>query len=107
ATCPFHFKFSIGHYGSGSSPDDVQFNRPQSLALDLKRQELIVTDACNHRLGRFTLDGKLIAWISSPAQVGALPGQFSYPYGLALLDDGSALIAEFGGNRVQHIDLQN
>jgi DNA-binding beta-propeller fold protein YncE len=104
--CPFHFKYSIGHYGSGASPSDIQFNRPQSLALDLKRQELIVTDACNHRIGRFTFDGKLITWISGPDKVGSQPGQFSYPYGLALLDDGSALVSEFGGNRVQHIDLE-
>jgi DNA-binding beta-propeller fold protein YncE len=103
--CPFHYKFSIGHYGSGTSPYDIQFNRPQSLAIDLARQELIVTDACNHRIGRFTLEGKLIAWISGPDQVGKAPGQFMYPYGLCLLDDGTALVAEFGGNRVQHIDV--
>jgi DNA-binding beta-propeller fold protein YncE len=103
--CPFKFKFSIGHFGSGTSPDEIQFNRPQSMAIDLKRQELIVTDACNHRIGRFTLDGKLLAWISGPDQIGPEPGHFSYPYGLCLLDDGSALVSEFGGNRVQHIAL--
>jgi hypothetical protein len=105
AECPFHFKFSFGHYGSGASPDDVQFNRPQSMAIDLERRELIVTDACNHRLGRFTLDGKLIAWISGPDETGPEPGHFMYPYGLCLLEDGSALVAEFGGNRVQHVEL--
>jgi hypothetical protein len=105
AECPFRFKFSFGHYGSGESPDDVQFNRPQSMAVDMERRELIVTDACNHRLGRFTLDGKLIAWISGPDQAGPEPGHFQYPYGLCLLDDGSALVAEFGGNRVQHVEL--
>ncbi len=105
ANCPFKFKFSFGHYGSGASADDVQFNRPQSMAIDSTRHELVVTDACNHRLGRFTLDGKLIAWVSGPDLVGPEPGHFAYPYGLALLDDGTALVAEFGNNRVQHIAL--
>jgi hypothetical protein len=105
AACPFKYKFAIGHYGSGTSPDDIQFNRPQSMAIDLNRRELIVTDACNHRLGRFTLDGKLIAWISGPDQTGEEPGHFKYPYGLCLLEDGTALVSEFGGNRVQHIDV--
>jgi DNA-binding beta-propeller fold protein YncE len=75
------------------------------MAIDLERRELIVADACNHRLGRFTLEGKLIAWISGPDQAGPEPGHFQYPYGLCLLDDGSALVAEFGGNRVQHVEL--
>jgi len=105
APSPFKFKFAFGSQGESSSADNIQFNRPQSLAVDLKRQELIVNDACNHRIGRFTFDGKLIAWINPDCRPGQAPGQFGYPYGLALLNDGTALIAEFGNHRIQRIDL--
>lgn len=97
------FLFSFGTLGDG--PD--QFNRPQSIAIDADRGELVVTDATNHRLGRFTLDGQLIAWIGSPQTAGHAPGSFMYPYGLYLPGDGTALVAEFGNHRIQHIDLDS
>jgi hypothetical protein len=105
ATSPFEFKFSFGRQGSGTAPEPVEFNRPQSIAIDLGQRELIVNDACNHRIGRFTLEGKLIAWINAGGEIGQLPGQYAYPYGLALLGDGTALVSEFGNSRVQHVDL--
>lgn len=97
------FITSFGSLGSG--PD--QFNRPQSIALDADRGELVVADATNHRIGRFTLQGKLIAWIGSPDTAGRAPGSFQYPYGLTLVGDGTALIAEFGNHRIQHINLES
>lgn len=99
------FLFAFGQFGSGSQAEPVQFSRPQSVAIDEVRRQLVVTDACNHRVGVFTLEGQLIRWISSPEQAGDAPGHFNYPYGLALLKDGSALITEFGGARMQQIDL--
>ncbi len=101
----FHFVRSFGHFGSGDTKADVQFSRPQSLAIDTRTSELIVNDACNHRVGRFTLEGELITWYGRSDDPSAAPGRFKYPYGLALLGDGSALIAEYGNNRVQRIDL--
>lgn len=101
------FLFSFGEEGSGASADPVQFARPQSIAIDHDRRELYVTDSSNHRVGRFTLDGELIAWIGRDGALpGEAPGEFRYPYGLALLDDGTLLVSEFGGNRVQRIDPQ-
>ena len=32
--------------------------------------------------------------------------RFNYPYGLCLREDGTALVCEFGGGRVQWIDLE-
>lgn len=98
----FEFVRAFGTIGSSDSPGNIQFSRPQSIALDFDRRELVVVDACNHRIGRFTFEGELVAWIGS---VGQDPGQLSYPYGLMLLTDGSALVAEFGNNRVQRLDL--
>ncbi|CAG0993819.1 hypothetical protein PHYC_02447 [Phycisphaerales bacterium] len=96
----FVYRFSFGKFGSGLG---VEFNRPQSMEIDPQRNELIVTDACNHRLGRFTLDGELIAWIGGG--IGKGVGQMQYPYGLVLLGGRRAMVAEFGGNRVQVFDL--
>jgi hypothetical protein len=107
----YTFVSSFGTFGSANSPVGsegtvIQFNRPQSMVIDVKRQELYVTDSCNHRLGRFTLDGKLLGWVSSPEEVGQAAGAFNYPYGITLLDDGSVLVAEFGNSRVQRVEMQ-
>jgi len=94
----YRFLFSFGEPGEGLEPRAVEFARPQSLVIDAERRELLVTDACNHRLGRFTLDGELIGWVG-----GA--GSFNYPYGLELLDDLTVLVTEFGGSRVQRVEV--
>jgi hypothetical protein len=101
--------FAFGHWGDGTdeTADEVQFSRPQSLAIDAAKRELVVTDSCNHRVGRFTLDGKLVKWFGSAETAGDGPGRFRYPYGLHLMGDGTALVAEYGNNRVQRIDLEN
>ncbi|MFZ4575575.1 MAG: hypothetical protein ACOYN0_14350, partial [Phycisphaerales bacterium] len=101
----YRFVRSFGFFGSGSTKGRIEFNRPQSMAIDTGKRELVVTDACNHRVGRFTLDGELIAWIGGPEVMGEGPGVFKYPYGIELLGDGTALVVEFGNNRVQRIDL--
>lgn len=98
----FRFLFAFGTIGRGDDPAAVEFSRPQSLAII--GDALIVADACNHRLGRFTLDGSLVGWIGSPETAGDAPGRFSYPYGLCALADGTLLVSEFGNNRVQRID---
>jgi len=104
----FEFKRTFGTFGGGRTAEPLQFNRPQSLVMDTGRRELIVSDACNHRVGRFTLEGELIAWYGGGASgqdPGQGPGEFNYPYGLALLDDGTLMVVEFGNSRVQRIDL--
>lgn len=108
----YKFLFSFGEWGLSTATkalDDtrVVFARPQSLLIENVdgRPELIVTDSANHRIGRLTLDGKLIGWIGSPATMGDAPGAFRYPYGLASLGDGTVMVSEFGNNRVQRIRL--
>ncbi|MEL7474091.1 MAG: hypothetical protein AAGK04_12305 [Planctomycetota bacterium] len=88
---------------------DVAFNRPQSIAIRPasgdRDRELVIVDACNHRVGRFTLDGDLIAWFGHASPSREL-GAVNYPYGLALLDDDTALVTEFGAGRIQQFDLE-
>ncbi|MEQ9617463.1 MAG: hypothetical protein RLN60_05450 [Phycisphaerales bacterium] len=94
-------------FGEPGVPEEgaVTFRRPQSVLVDHERRELVIADAGNHRIGRFTLDGELIAWIGHEGGLASsAPGEFSYPYGLALAPDGSVLVSEFGNSRVQRID---
>ncbi len=105
------FLFSFGREGPAGADDaEVRFNRPQSVAWRPAQRDLIVTDAANHRLGRFTADGALIGWIGKRDDAGALgepgsgAGEFAYPYGLAVMADGDVLVAEFGNNRIQRVD---
>lgn len=103
------FQFSFGVEGAGADPTKIEFNRPQSLAIRSRSdgsQELVVADACNHRLGRFTMEGKLVGWVGSSQSQGRKPGQFYFPYGVIALADGSVLVSEFGGARVQRIDVE-
>ncbi len=94
------FLFSFGVNGSGPG---VEFNRPQALSINSDSTELVLTDAANHRLGRFTLDGELISWIGSADEAGT--GAFDYPYGLMLLDGDRALVSEYGASRITLVDL--
>ncbi|MGE3107039.1 MAG: hypothetical protein AB7G11_08030 [Phycisphaerales bacterium] len=108
--------FTFGTYGNDTSGENIQFDRPQSMIIAyvksdsptgsfLPDKQLIVADARNHRIGRFSLDGALIGWFGDFRKPGDGLGQFRIPYGLHDLGDGTALIAEFGNNRVQRIDL--
>lgn len=109
------FLFSFGRAGSSARADAVEFDRPQALLWDAARSRLYVSDSSNHRIGVFTPDGALLRWVGRAGLDGdALtpgaggpgrgPGEFNYPYGLALLRDGSLLVVEMGNNRVQRID---
>jgi hypothetical protein len=105
----FSMKFvgQIGHAGDAAEPDG--FQRPQSVVLrkgDATRaDELVLTDSINHRVGRFTLDGKLVAWLNGAGVPGKAPGQFWHPRGLLMLEDGTAMVVEFGNNRLQRVNL--
>lgn len=65
----WNFVSSFGSFGSSAEAGNVQFGRPQSLAIlgTGTGRRLVVTDSCNHRLGVFTLDGKLVRWVGSRA----------------------------------------
>ena len=105
----YKFLFSFGQFGVGEEGNAesglIEFSRPQSMAVDEKKRELVVTDSCNHRLGVFTLEGTLVRWIGGSKGTSDAPGSYSYPYGLALLGDGTAVVSEFGNGRAQHVDL--
>lgn len=108
---PFEFVYqsSFGTFGDGVSAENVQFSRPQSMTLaTLKNSQrvLLVSDACNHRVGVFTLEGGLVRWIRDEAGPSTKPGGFMYPYGLCDLGDGTVMVAEYGNCRLQRIDIE-
>lgn len=107
----FEFLFSFGSFGAGRGDTPgtrrVEFDRPQAISIETieGRRELVVVDSHNHRVGRFTLDGDLVAWFGSRDEPGDALGRFRYPQGIASMGDGTALVVEYGNNRVQHLDL--
>ena len=83
----------------------VALSRPQSMGVWAHDgvEELIVADSSHHRVGRLTMDGELIAWYGKDHDPAF--ATMGFPYGVTVLDDGSALISEFGGNVVRRMDL--
>ncbi len=89
---------AFGRHGRGPG----EFDRPQSIAFAAGGSEVVVADACNHRLQVLDPKGRFLREIgrdSSP------PVEFVFPYGVEVLDDGTALVAEFGSNRLRRVRL--
>ena len=82
----------------GTEPiDGERLRRPAGIDIDAE-QTLWVADACNHRLVRFSLDGKVLSIIGS---LGDGPGELKYPYDVCISPEGTILVCEYGGNRLQ------
>lgn len=88
--------YAFGTFGFGPG----EFNRPQSIEYDAARDELVILDACNHRI---VITDRLGNWKDVVGSAGRGRGNLSYPYGLVLNPDGSYLVSEFGNSRVQHL----
>lgn len=90
-----------------ASDDPIALARPQSIELWTNpithQREIVLTDASHHRVGRVSTSGQLIAWYGGPLDTSQ--DAFRFPYGLTILQDNTALIAEFGANRITRIDL--
>jgi DNA-binding beta-propeller fold protein YncE len=100
-----NFLTSFGTFGVAHEQEEgatgFVFDRPQAIQVDKTVGELVIADSCNHRVGRFTLDGELISWLG-----GADSDLFRYPYGLELVEGRGVLVAEYGGNRIRHVELE-
>ena len=92
-----------------ASDHPLAMSRPQSIELwtnpTTNQREIVVTSASHHRIGRITTQGDLITWYGDPLDTS--DNAFNFPYGLTILEDNTALIAEFGGNRITRIDLES
>jgi DNA-binding beta-propeller fold protein YncE len=80
----------------------LPLRRPAAIDIDAERT-LWVADACNHRILRFDLTGKLLsAW----GTMGRESGEMRYPYDIASTRDGRLAVCEFGNNRIQWFDAE-
>jgi len=97
-------KFSIGTKQPGRA--DGQFNFPSGLVFDHHRGLLLVTSN-NHRVQVFSCDDdEGCSFVSKFGQYGDQPGQFNYPWDLAIdHDHDRILITDFDNNRVQSWSL--
>jgi hypothetical protein len=78
-----------------------QLNYPYNLVLD-GQGHVIVTEFGNHRVQKFTLDGRSVATWGGP---GRRPGQMTQPWAAALDSQGNLHVLDSYNHRVQRIRL--
>ena len=79
----------------GSSPG--QFHYPCGVAVDRAGNTLVV-DTGNHRIQKFTAEGKFMALVGSE---GDKPLQFSYPVGIGISPSEKVYVCDNNNHRVQ------
>ena len=91
-------------YGSGpdipagkSGSGDGELDRPAGITIS-KDGTMFVTDSRNHRIQKFTLDGKFLGKFGT---FGSGPGQLNMPWGIALDKDGNVFVADWRNDRIQ------
>jgi DNA-binding beta-propeller fold protein YncE len=88
---------SFGREGSG----DGELRNPLAVAVDAE-DNIYVADTDNHRIQKFTRDGKFLArWGSR----GGEPGQLNLPSGIAVDRRGSVYVVDTDNQRIQKFDL--
>ncbi|HEX2278683.1 MAG TPA: NHL repeat-containing protein, partial [Candidatus Tectomicrobia bacterium] len=85
-----------GAKGSGAG----EFDRPAGIAFDAE-QHLLVVDGRNHRIQRYTKDGRFLGQWGSR---GRGPGEFNLPWGIAVDRSGAVYVADWRNDRVQKFD---
>ena len=98
-------KLSIGTEQDGDA--DGLFNSPSGLVFDHHRGLLLVSDFYNHRVQVFSCDDDDGgSFVSKFGEKGNQPGQFTYPFGLAIdHDHDRILVVDRGNDRVQSWSL--
>jgi len=98
-------KLSIGTKQEGDA--DGQFNFPFGVVFDHHRGLLLVSDSGNHQVQVFSCDDDGGgSFVSKLGERGNQPGQFQYPWGLAIdHDHDRILVVDFNNHRVQSRSL--
>ena len=80
------------------------FDRPH-MCRQIPGGDLLVADTWNHRIQRFSAEGKWIGWFGPYAgSAGVQPGKFYGPVSVFAADDGAIMITDWGNNRLQWFD---
>ena len=86
----------LNHWGDVYGSGDGEMNRPSGMA---RRDDvLFITDSKNHRVQKFSLDGKYIGQFGSH---GSGHGQLDSPWGISLDKDGNVFVADWRNDRIQ------
>jgi NHL repeat len=88
----------------GHGSEKGKFLRPQKMAID-DRDQIWVTDACNHRVQVFDVRGSEPKLVMVWGEFGVAPGKLRYPYDILLDGQGHVYLCEFGNHRVQKFTL--
>jgi len=83
----------------GTGSDAGKFLRPQSLVIVGDR--LWIADACNHRIQCFDISEPTPRLVRVWGSEGRTPGELYYPYDLAIDEDGTVIVCEYGNQRLQ------
>jgi DNA-binding beta-propeller fold protein YncE len=81
----------------GDTAGGIALRRPQGMVPGANNS-IWVSDACNHRICRFSADGELLLEFG---RSGRGAGELRFPYGMDWLSDGTLVVAEYGNNRIQ------
>ena len=86
----------LNHWGDAVGSGDGEMNRPSGLA---RRDDILfIVDSKNHRVQKFSLDGKYIGQFGS---YGSGQGQLDSPWGIGLDKDGNVFVADWRNDRIQ------
>lgn len=101
-----------GFAGDGGPADQALLDRPQGMAV-ARDGSVLIADTGNHRIRRVAPDGTIftIAGDGTPALSGdggpAINAQLNGPTDLAVLGDGSIVVADAGNHRIRVIGPDN
>ena len=84
---------SFGEFGESVG----KLSRPWGVAVN-HRNEMAVTEFCNHRVSVFSSDG---THLRSFGRQGRNQGEFDWPTGIAFDNNGNIIVADSGNNRIQ------
>ncbi len=83
-----------------AATNDELLMRPMAIVWEPRRGSLLVADSCHHRLVRMSTEGEILEVIG---REGIAPGEFRYPYDVALTPRGEILVCEYENARVQRL----
>ena len=87
----------IGKWEECVGSGDGELDRPAGLAID-QDDNVYVVDSMNHRVQKFTPDGKFLAKFGS---YGDGDGEFNMPWGISIDKQGNIYIADWRNDRIQ------